>query len=153
MAAIASNECRRRMGRGLDFQTATLVALVMTTAATSAEVLDNDNADDCLASGTGTGVEALTSGTGYSRQTLTSVTVTRDDVGDEITLDADPISLASLDLDAAQVVQILVLLQTGGSVDTSADPVLFSFESTAFPLTTNGSPVTFNFAAAGIATW
>lgn len=126
---------------GIDLDTDTIEALIIDD--TTAYTPDIDNhvfVNDVTA------VASEMSGTGYSRKTL-SVTVSQDNTNDQAVADATDLSYTGLNAGTIQGVLIYK------SVTTDSDsPVIGWYESTDFPLPTNGGDVTLTINTAGLLT-
>ncbi|MDY7101003.1 MAG: hypothetical protein S0880_07430 [Actinomycetota bacterium] len=140
MASTLTNEALYRMALGeLDWEDDTIVLLLLDTASADVDTAawSEVSADEC-------------SGTGYAAKTLANVSVTKDDAGNRVVVDADdPSTYASADF--GTIAQGVIIRQAGGS-PAGTDFVLAVMGSDDFSLTTNTGDVDLAFAAGGIGT-
>ena len=107
---------------------------------------DDDDVQAVLArAGT---TELTTSGTNYSRQTLDSETTTLDDSNDLAFFDAADEVFTAITQAAAETI-VAALIYKFVTDDAGSTPIAF-IDSGGFPITANGSDITFQWAAGGI---
>lgn len=102
-----------------------------------ASIQDMNFVSELLSSGTGTAVEAAVAG--YARQDLANFTVTEDDTGDEVDIQADAPNFAGANIAAGET-WAGVFYYIEDATDTAR--TLIGVDKPAATLTTNGSTVT-----------
>jgi len=126
---------------GIDLDTDTIRALIIDDSVSYTPDIDNDVYVDDV-----TVAASEMSGTGYTRKTL-NVTISTDNANDRGVADADDLSYTGLDAGTIQGVLIYKEVSTD-----SDSPLIGWYESSDFPLPTNGGDVTLTINAAGLLT-
>lgn len=89
--------------------------------------------------------------TNYSRKTLANASVTLDDTGDRVAIDADDVTWSSLGNGTNSTIHAAIIYQQVGGDDTTPgdDPLIAALDVS--DTTTNGSDITLSFNSSGIA--
>lgn len=123
---------------------ATLIALLLETAETDADLRDYDTVSALLG---GTSVEAAFDN--YARQTLANLTVTVDDTTDSASLDADDITWTSAGGTTDETLDALVIYEDVDGTDANAVPLL----KYDFAVTTDGTDLVAQIHTDGLVTY
>lgn len=86
------------------------------------------------------------SGTGYVRKTMGGFSVTEDDTGDQVVLDANDITWTAIDAGTARA----IVVYKYNASDSAAE--LISLHDTNFPKATNGGDLTVQWPSTGVIT-